>query len=225
MSQPKITNFYTRPPLTGNPQQIVMLLHGLGSNGRDLISLAPYWQQALPYALFISPDAPFACDMAPPGYPDSYQWFSLMSREMDDMLAGVRRVTPILQSFIKEILEKYELPASALALVGFSQGTMTALHVGPRLQSPIAGIVGYSGALLWEEGMEIELKSRPPALLVHGEADDVVPVTAWFHAKLTLEAQGFPVSGFTCRGLPHSIDQKGIEEAAVFLKNVFSETG
>lgn len=224
MSQARITNYYTHPPLSGNARQIVLLLHGLGSNGRDLISLAPYWQQVLPGAVFVSPDAPFACDMAPPGYPDSYQWFSLMSRDMEDMLVGVRRVTPVLESFMREILEKYGLPANALALVGFSQGTMTGLHVGPRFESPVAGIVGYSGALLWEEGMESELKSRPPVLLVHGEADDVVPVTAWFQAKATLEAQGFPVSGFTCRGLPHSIDQKGIEEAIVFLKSIFEKT-
>lgn len=221
MTQAQITNFYTRRPRSGTVRQIVMLLHGLGSNGRDLISLAPYWDAALPDALFISPDAPFPCDMAPPGYPDSFQWFSLMSREMPDMLEGVRLATPILESFIRETLDTHKLDYGSLALVGFSQGTMTALHIGPRLSANIAGIVGYSGALLWEEGMEKEIKAHPPVLIIHGEADDVVPVKAWFHAKQTLESHDFPVEGFTCRGLPHSIDQKGIEEAGVFLKKIF----
>ncbi|MCB1591485.1 MAG: phospholipase [Alphaproteobacteria bacterium] len=221
MTEAKITNFYTREPLSGTVRQIVILLHGVGSNGRDLIALAPYWQESLPDALFISPDAPFRCDMVPPGYPDSYQWFSLLSRDPQDMLEGVRRVAPILETFMREQLEKADLVPDALALVGFSQGTMTALHVGPRFEPQIAGIVGYSGALLWEEGMEKEINSRPPVLLVHGEADDVVPVTAWFHAKTKLEALDFSVGGFTCGGLPHSIDQKGIQEAGSFLESIF----
>lgn len=212
------------PASGGVAKQIVLLLHGLGSNGQDLISLAPYFAKRLPDALFLSPDAPFLCDMVPPGYPNSYQWFSLQSRDPKDMLGGVENAQPILNDLIDQTLEKYGVEADKLALVGFSQGTMMSLYCAPRYDETLAGVLGYSGALIGEEGLvqDPDEYRRPPVRLIHGEADDVVPVVAYHHAKEVLENAGFDVSGHTTPGLVHSIDEAGIDSGAKFLKSVFS---
>jgi phospholipase/carboxylesterase len=210
--------YYEDFPVSGAPEQVVILLHGVGSNGKDLISLAPLWRPHAPRAVFVSPDAPFVCDMVPPGYPDSYQWFSLLDRDPPVLLAGLRRVFPLVETFIEERLAAYGVGYDKLALVGFSQGTMTSLHVAPRLKQKIAGVLGYSGALL-DAGVS-DIKQKPPIHLIHGEADDVVPVQAWHYAKNVLEQEGFPVSGYTAARLHHSIDAQGVEDGGAFLKKV-----
>src|SRR5690242_18353856 len=136
-----------KPASGGAPRQLVILLHGLGADGNDLIGLAPYWAPLLPDAEFVAPDAPFPCDMAPFGR----QWFSLQDRSPLAILAGVRAAAPILDVFIDEALKARNLDESRLALVGFSQGTMMSLYVGLRRAKALAGIVGFSGALLGPE--------------------------------------------------------------------------
>ena len=223
MTQNKITNFHEQKPLSGGePKELVILLHGLGSNGNDLISLAPLWAQEIPNAVFVSPDAPFMCDMVPPGYPNAYQWFSLQNRDPDTVLQGVQRAAPILESFITEQLDKYGLLASRLALVGFSQGTMMSLYSGPRYHSPIAGVLGYSGALVWESDVDQAILNRVPVHLIHGEMDDVVPISAYVAACEQLKACGFSVTGHTTPSLTHSIDQHGVNSGGKFLASVFS---
>lgn len=203
-------------------QSLVILLHGVGSNGQDLISLTPYFANDLPHTAFVSPDAPFAFDMAPAGYPNAYQWFSLQTRDPDAMLRGVENVFPLLESFIDAQLKRFDLGYDRLVLLGFSQGTMTSLYAGPRLKEKIAGIVGYSGALLVNPKEELSKMKKPPVLLIHGEMDDVVPFEAWKHAMETLKAADFDVDGKTSPYLGHSIDMQGIEAAKAFLKTVFS---
>lgn len=215
-----ISNFYEHAPSSGKVERLVILLHGVGSNGQDLISLAPILSEYVPDTMFISPDAPFACDMMPAGYPNAYQWFSLADRDPHVMLSGVKNAFPLVEEFIEAQLERYDLTANKLALLGFSQGTMTGLHVAPRLKSKIAGILGFSGALLWDEEAAKDLQTMP-VCLIHGEADDVVPVQAWSMAKETLSAHGFEVSGHTSAGLTHSIDQQGIDAGGAFLKKIF----
>lgn len=210
---------YIHPPKSRKaPKSMVILLHGLGANGMDLIGLARYWDQALSDTIFISPDAPFPCDMAPTGF----QWFSLQDWSLQSMLAGVEKAAPILSDFINEMLEKYAIPPEKLALVGFSQGTMMSLYVGPRLQKPIAGIVGYSGALIGGEGLTGPAIHKIPVCLIHGDADTVVPVQAYTLAKHALESAGFKLTGGVTRGLSHSIDEDGIEAAAEFLQTVLA---
>lgn len=216
MSRGEISNFYEHKS-TSPAKKLVIFLHGLGSNGQDLISLAPYFAQKLPDTLFVSPDAPFACDMMPPGTPNSFQWFSLQSRDPHEMLKGVETAAPILDSFITVQAEKNDIPFDKVALVGFSQGTMMSLHVAPRYPEPLAGVVGYSGAMVAKpEG------NKMPIHLVHGEADDVVPVSAYNHARGALIGAGFKVSGHTTSGLAHSIDDAGIETGVEFLKDILS---
>jgi len=109
------------PAAGGKPRRLVLLLHGLGADGNDLIGLAPYWARLLPEAEFLSPNAPFPCDMAPYGY----QWYSVQDRSPEAQLAGVRAAAPILDGFIDEALAERGLGPEDLALVGFSQGTVT----------------------------------------------------------------------------------------------------
>src|SRR5207247_5129848 len=129
----------TRPPVAGGqPRRLVILLHGLGADGNDLIGLQQLWGRVVPEAEFVSPNAPFPCDMAPYGY----QWFSSQDRSPEAVLAGVRAAAPVLDAFIDEALKERDLADSELALVGFSQGTMMSLFVGFRREKPFAGIVG-----------------------------------------------------------------------------------
>src|SRR6202007_1543946 len=130
---------YGYGPASGNkPQQLVILLHGLGADGRDLLGLAPVFAQDLPDAVFVAPDAPYPCDMAPMGY----QWFSLQEWTPAKVLMGVQQASSILDGFITAQMEKYGVPAAKTALVGFSQGTMMSLYVGPRFPEKLAGILG-----------------------------------------------------------------------------------
>lgn len=213
-----ITNFYEQGN-TANPKQIIILLHGLGSNGEDLISLAPYWKAAAPNALFISPDAPFPCDMAPMGF----QWFSLQDRARDKVQAGIEVAFPILEAFITQQCARFSLSLKDVALVGFSQGTMMSLYTAPRLPEAIAGVLGYSGALFGEEALIQDPAEfvKPAIHLIHGEADDVVPVAAFIHAQTNLQAAEFTVTGHTTPGLTHSIDEEGINSGNDFLQKIF----
>lgn len=218
-----IANSYEFYEGTGKPESLVLLLHGLGSNGQDLISLAPLWAKDLPNTVFVSPDAPFPCDMVPPGYPNSFQWFSLQSRDPQTMLRGVQEAAPVLKAFIKEQCEKYGIPAGKCALTGFSQGTMMSLYTAPRYEEGLAGVLGYSGALLWEADTEENALKKMPIRLIHGEADDVVPVDSYHMAREILEESGYDVSGYTTPGLPHSIDEAGIQSGSEFLKSILNQ--
>ena len=211
----------SRPPASGGkPRRLVILLHGLGADGNDLIGLAPYWARLLPDAEFLSPNAPFPCDMAPYGY----QWFSSQDRSPEAVLAGVRAAAPILDAFIDEALEERGLGSGELALVGFSQGTMMSLFVGLRRAEPVAGIVGFSGRLLAPELLASELRSRPPILLVHGTEDPLVPYSSLAAAETALKAAGVPVETVTSFGIGHSIDDQGLRRGGEFLKKVLSGT-
>ena len=215
-----ITNFYQhQQDDTRAPQSLVILLHGLGSDGRDLISLAPLWGKSMPHTMFVSPDAPFPCDMAPMGH----QWFSLQDRDPHKVLAGVQAIAPALDAFIEEQLEKYNLPASKLVLGGFSQGCMMSLYVGPRYKDKIAGILGYSGALIWDQDTEKDKLQTPPVFLTHGKSDEVVPFAAHEQAAEVLEEFGFDLTKNAYNGLGHSINQEGLDAGLSFLKSALSK--
>lgn len=209
----------SRPPLAGGkPRRLVILLHGLGADGNDLIGLQQYWGRLLPDAEFVSPDAPFPCDMAPYGY----QWFSVQDRSPPAVLAGVRAAAPSLDAFIDEALAQRGLDAGAAALVGFSQGTMMSLYVGLRRTQPLAGILGYSGRLIAPELLAGELRSRPPVLLVHGTDDPLVPFDSLAHAEAALKAAGVAVETLACPGVEHAIDPEGLRRGGEFLRAVLS---
>ena len=206
------------PAAGGPPRQLVVLLHGVGADGQDLVGLAPMLARDLPHARFVAPDGPEPCDLAPYGR----QWFSLQDRRPERMLAGIVRTAPLLDAFLDEELARYGLTDADLALLGFSQGTMMSLHVGPRRPRAMACILGFSGALVGGEALPDEARSRPPVMLVHGDADDVVPVQALFGAMDALQAAEIPVQWIVRPGLPHSIDPEGIAAGGRFLREMLA---
>ena len=211
-----------KPASGGEPAQLVILLHGVGADGNDLIGLAPFFQRVLPEAAFVSPNAPFAFDMAPPsmGY-GGYQWFSLQDMGPLARLKGVTAAAPILDRFIDDMLAETGLAEENTALIGFSQGTMMALHVGLRRERQLACIVGYSGMLCGPELLSAEIRSRPPVMLVHGEADELLPVEALQAAVRGLEAAGVNVRYASRPGLGHGIDDEGLRLGMGFLAEIF----
>ena len=206
------------PAAGGTPRQLVFLLHGYGADGHDLLGLAPHWAQLLPHAEFLSPNAPFPCEMAPYGR----QWFGFEGRDASMILGEVQTAATILNAFVDEQLAKRRLDESAAAFVGFSQGTMMSLHVGPRRAKPLAGIVGYSGRLIAPELLPQEIKSRPRIVLVHGDADPVVPFQALREAVNILELVGIEVTAERRPQLAHAIDEEGLELGGHFLAGAFA---
>ena len=202
-------------------RQLVILLHGLGADGDDLLGLAGMAGEALPDAAFVAPDAPQPCDMAPYGR----QWFSLIDWSPASLAAGVRAAAPSLDAFIDAQMAERGLPPSAVALIGFSQGTMMALHVAPRRPDALAAVVGFSGALVDPESLTADIRSRPPVLLVHGDADPVVDFGHMARSASDLRAAGVPVETLVRPGLGHSIDQSGLIRALTFLREGFGLKG
>jgi len=209
-------------PRSGTAKQLVVFLHGYGADGNDLIDIGRAWAGPLPDAAFVSPHAPRPCGQAPSGR----EWFPLTMRDPGERWRGVTMAAPGLQTFLDAELARASLPPSALALVGFSQGTMMALHVGLRRTVASAAIVGYSGLLALPDNADpatvaAEIKSRPPVLLVHGDQDPLIPIDALFHAAQGLAALGVPVEWHISAGVGHGIDQEGLRHGGEFLARRF----
>jgi phospholipase/carboxylesterase len=209
-------------PRGGEAKRLVIFLHGYGADGNDLIDLGRAWQEMLPQTAFVSPHAPEPCGQAPVGK----QWFALTFHDPDERWVGVNKAAPALEAFIDKELARWKLPPSALALVGFSQGTMLALHVGLRRVAPLAAIVGYSGMLVLPnrpapEEVAASVKSKPPVLLVHGSEDDLIPMQALFHATQTLAALEIPAEWHISHGIGHGIDGEGLRHGGEFLAHQF----
>jgi phospholipase/carboxylesterase len=206
------------PAASGTADRLIVFAHGYGADGNDLIGLGRHWQRLLPTAAFVSPHAPERCAMSPTGY----QWFSITRMQPDEMLRGVEKAAPVLNAFIDAELARLNLDPSKLALVGFSQGTMMSLHVGLRRKIPPAAIVGFSGALPGAEKLPAEIVGRPPVLLVHGDADEMIPVQALHAATNGLGAAGVPVRWHVSRGIGHGIAPDGLDLAGRFLADAFA---
>jgi phospholipase/carboxylesterase len=206
------------PRAGGAARQLVVFLHGYGADGNDLIDIGRAWQGLLPNAAFVSPHAPEPCGQAPTGR----QWFPLTFRDPNERWLGVNKAAPVLDQFLDAELKRRDLPASALALVGFSQGTMMALHVGLRRAVAPFAIVGFSGLLVVPPDADparlaSEIKARPPILLVHGDQDDLIPAQALFHAAGGLASLEIPTEWHISSGIGHGIDQEGLRHGGEFL--------
>jgi phospholipase/carboxylesterase len=213
-------------PRSGAPRQLVVFLHGFGADGNDLIALGREWQRLLPEAAFVAPHAPEPCLMGGQGLGGpGRQWFPLTFRDPDERWRGVNRASPALHAFLDAELARHGLPASALALVGFSQGTMMALHAGLRRGAAPGAIVGFSGLLVMEEGAGPEslragadpIRAVPPILLTHGDQDDVIPVDALFLSCDALAAAEVPVEWHLSQGVGHGIDGEALRQAGLFV--------
>jgi phospholipase/carboxylesterase len=206
-------------PRAGGPaRQLVVFLHGYGADGNDLIEIGRAWQPLRPHAAFVSPHAPEPCGQAPIGR----QWFALTFRDPNERWIGATKAAPRLERFLDSELTRRQLAPSALVLVGFSQGTMMALHVGLRRPTAPLAIVGYSGVLVVPpdanaEEFAAQIKARPPTLLVHGDGDELIPVESLFHATNTLAALGVPTEWHISAGIGHGIDQDGLRHGGEFI--------
>jgi phospholipase/carboxylesterase len=209
-------------PKSGVAKQLVVFLHGYGADGKDLIEIGRQWQKILPDAAFVAPNAPEPCGMSPMGK----QWFPLTMRDPNERWIGVEKAKPALDEFLNEELKTHNLPDSAMAIVGFSQGTMMALHVGLRRPRAPAAIVGYSGVLVGPDHLagataKTPKGEPPPVLLVHGEADETIPVDALFQSAEDLGKAGIPTQWHLSRGVGHGIDGGGLMHGGMFLASSF----
>jgi phospholipase/carboxylesterase len=200
-----------KPASGGAPRQLIVFLHGYGADGNDLIGLAPFFAQALPNAEFVAPNAPERCGM---GF--GYQWFGLTNLAPGPLTAGVRNAAPVLDAFLDEALKSRNLGYDQLALIGFSQGTMMAIDRVMR-RGDVAAMVGFSGKAVDSAAALAKDAKHPPVLLVHGDADPIVPFGSLAEAEHILATAGFPIETLVRPGLAHGIDQEGALRAAQFL--------
>ena len=211
-----------REPGGGSALSLVVLLHGYGANGQDLIGLADAWQTVLPRTAFVSPNAPEPLPFAGAA---GYQWFPLTLRDPGEYIRGAVAVAPALHSFLDNELARYRIGAKRLALVGFSQGTMMALHIGLRRKTAPAAVVAFSGVIAGPERLEAELECRPPVQLIHGSADEVIPVEACQLTREVLAAAGVLLEWHIRPDLGHGIDPEGLAYAGSFLAEHFRKAG
>jgi phospholipase/carboxylesterase len=205
------------PASKAKPKQLVVLCHGLGADAFDLIDLAPSWQYACPDTLFASVHAPFQHDS---GF--GRQWWSVADRSPEVMEAGVRVATTYLHGFIDTELVRLGLRSDAYAMMGFSQGAMISLFTGLRRPVAPRAILAFSGALIAPERLAAELANRAPVLIVHGEADETVPVSRSHDAEAALVAAEVPVEAHYIPRLGHGIDDSGISLGGLALQRGFS---
>lgn len=194
-----------RLPASGPCRGLVVFLHGYGADGRDLIDIGAAWQPHLPGIAFVSPHAPEACGMNPTGR----QWFGLTFRDPGERWRGVQAAGPVLDAFLTEECARLGIGADKVVLVGFSQGTMMALHVGLRRTVAPAAVVGYSGSLAGADHVG-ETAARPRITLIHGDADEVLPIGEMFAALKALSGAGIAAAFHVCPGVGHGIDQRGL---------------
>jgi phospholipase/carboxylesterase len=206
-----------RGSLSGETGSVVVLLHGYGADGTDLLGLADPLAPHMPDTVFIAPDAPERCKNNPFGY----QWFPIPWLDGSSQEAAEASQTVSagkLDRFLDEVLAAEGLRPDRMVLLGFSQGTMMSLHVAPRRPEPVAGVVGFSGRLLSPERLAAEAVSKPPVLLVHGDADDIVPIASLREAGEALTQAGFETYGHVMRGTAHGIAPDGLSVALAFMR-------
>jgi phospholipase/carboxylesterase len=208
-----------KEPQSGDTRSAVVFLHGYGANGADLLGLADPLADHLPDTLFIAPDAPENCA----GSPFGYQWFPIPwidGSSEEESSRGMQQAVEDLNAFLDALMVDEDLLPEQVCLFGFSQGTMMSLHVAPRREDPVAGIVAFSGRLLEPELLADEVQSRMPILLVHGDQDDVVPVQSLPQAAEALQNAGFSdVYAHVMKGTAHGIVPDGLSVALAFIRD------
>jgi phospholipase/carboxylesterase len=211
-----------KAPLSGSTRSVVVFLHGYGANGEDLLGLADPLSEHLPDTLFVAPDAPETCAGSPMGF----QWFPIPwidSSSEEEAERGLLAAADDLNAFLDALMVDEDVLPEQVVLFGFSQGTMMSLHVVPRREDAIAGVVGFSGRLVSPELLTDQVLSRPPILLVHGDADDVVPVQSMPEAVEALQSADFKeVFAHIMKGTGHGIAPDGLSVALAFVRDKLS---
>ncbi|MFW8593166.1 alpha/beta hydrolase [Cribrihabitans neustonicus] len=215
----RVLNAGRREPVSGQTRSVVVFLHGYGANGADLLGLADPLGEHLPDTLFVAPDAPEACAGAPMGF----QWFPIPwidGSSEEEAMRGMQAAVEDLNAFLDALMVDEDVLPEQVVLFGFSQGTMMSLHVAPRREDPVAGIVAFSGRLLNPDLLKDEAISKMPVLLVHGDQDDVVPVQSLPEAAEALQEAGFQdVFAHIQKGTAHGIAPDGLSVALAFMRD------
>lgn len=204
------------PAAGGRAKSLVIFLHGYGADGNDLIAIGQDWARDLPDTAFVAPHAREACAMAPVGR----QWFALTLRDPGEYARGVAAARPMLDAFFDAEMARHGVDEASTALVGFSQGTMMALHAGLLRAKPFAGLLGYSGLLADPGAIKAGPSQKLPILLIHGEKDDMIPIDALFAATEGLSAADIPVVWHISEGIGHGIAPDGLALGIDFLRRV-----
>jgi phospholipase/carboxylesterase len=202
---------------SGQADSLVVFIHGYGADGNDLIGLAEPMVEHLPNTAFVSPHAPYACSMSPMGR----EWFPIPMIDgstQEAARAGMLKSAELFQGWLDGQIASAGLTPDRVVLVGFSQGTMLALHIGPRRKAQLAGIVGFSGRLLAPELLKEQVLTKPPVLLIHGDMDMVVPPTDMAKASDALTSNGFDVITHMSKGMAHGIAPDGLGLAVQFIQ-------
>ncbi|MFC3614891.1 alpha/beta hydrolase [Lutimaribacter marinistellae] len=218
----RVLNAGRKEPVSGTTRSVVVFVHGYGANGADLLGIADVLGEHLPDTLFVAPDAPETI----PGMPMGYQWFPipwLDGSSEEEAQRGMAAAAEDLNAFLDALMVDEDVLPEQVVLFGFSQGTMMSLHVAPRREEPVAGIVAFSGRLLAPELLQDETVSRMPVLLVHGDADDVVPPQSLPQAAEALQEAGFKeVFAHVMKGTGHGIAPDGLSVALAFMRDKLS---
>ena len=206
-----------RAAKSGNGTSLVVLLHGYGADGDDLIGLVDSLATYLPDTVFVAPDAPAKCA----GNAAGFQWFSVPQVDggtEDEAVAGMQKSAATLDAFLDTVMAEEGIAADKTVLFGFSQGTMMALQVAPRRKDVLAAVVGFSGSLMLPDALRDEVVSKPPVMLLHGDKDEVVPPEALSKAEFALDTLGFEVYAFVMENAAHGIASDGLSVATGFIR-------
>lgn len=218
----RVLNAGRKAPVSGTTRSVVVFLHGYGANGADLLGLADPLGEHLPDTLFVAPDAPETI----PGMPFGFQWFPIPwidGSSEEEAERSMQAAMEDLNAFLDALMVDEDVLPEQVVLFGFSQGTMMSLHVAPRREDPVAGIVAFSGRLLSPETLKDEVASRMPVLLVHGDQDDMVPVQSLPEAAEGLQQAGFvDVYAHVMKGTGHGIAPDGLSVALAFMRDKLS---
>lgn len=218
MTYPQMDGPRLTPKSGATAKQLVVILHGYGADGNDLIDLGRAWAASLPDAEFVAPDAP---EPLPHEALGGRQWFALHDRDMREYRLGAESAKPSLDAFLDRELKRLGLSEKDLAIVGFSQGAMMALHTGLRRQTPPAALLAFSGLLPGPDQLN-NIQTYSPVMLIHGNDDDVVPAYHLEGARAALEKSGVHVEAHLLEGLDHSIDERAMVLGGRFLNQHFA---
>ena len=202
-------------PLSKNkPQQVIVLCHGYGGDGKDISTLAIHWQRFLPETIFLCPNAPEICSVNSQGY----QWFDLSSDKEELILEKSLVAEEKLNTFIDQILNNFQLEPNKLALVGFSQGCMMSIQIALKKKKQISCLIGYSGKVINQKHLSDNIHSKPKIFLMHGANDTLVPPTHLLEAKEYLVKHGLKIKTKMFKDCEHRIPVEGVSLGLGFLK-------
>ena len=196
------------------PKQIIILCHGYGGDGQDISVLANNWRRFLPDAVFLCPNAPEVCTVNQLGY----QWFDMTAENNEAILEKSLVTEKILNTFLDQVLDNFQLDEKNLALVGFSQGCMMIIQIALKKKKQINCLVGYSGKIINKRHLSDNIVSRPKIFLMHGDRDTIVSPSHLLESKEFLVQQNLKIRTKIFKNCEHKIPVEGSSLGLEFLR-------